>query len=108
MIEHPIRLKVPKQVHRGEVFEIKTLIAHEMESGQRRDAQGEIIPEHIIDRFECTFNGETVFAADLNTGISANPYLTFFARLDASGHFDFRWFDQDGSVFHASADIVVV
>ena len=107
MADRRIRLRVPKQVQKGEVFEIKTLIAHEMESGQRRDAQGERIPEHIIERFECTFEGTMVFAADLNTGISANPYITFFARVQDSGRFAFRWFDQDGSVFHATADIVV-
>ena len=105
MAEQRIRLRVPKQVRRGEIFEIKTLIAHEMESGQRRDERGERIREHIIERFECTFDGVMVFAADLNTGISANPYITFFARVDRSGRLDFRWFDQDGSVFHAAADI---
>jgi sulfur-oxidizing protein SoxZ len=107
MTERQIRLRVPKQVRRGEVFEIKTLIAHEMESGLRRDAEGERIPEHIIERFECTFNGRLVFGADLNTGVSANPYITFFARVDGAGTFDFRWFDQDGSVYHAAADIAV-
>lgn len=107
MTGNQIRLRVPKQVKPGEVFEVKTLIAHEMESGLRRDAQGERIPEHIIERFECTFDGAPVFAADLNTGISANPYITFYARIDRAGRLDFRWFDQDGSVYHAAADIAV-
>ena len=47
------------------MIEIKTLISHEMESGQRKDAKGETIPRKIINKFTASFNGKPVFSADL-------------------------------------------
>ena len=46
------RVKVPSKVAKGEVFEVKSLISHTMESGQRKDRKtGETIPRMIINRF---------------------------------------------------------
>ena len=55
------RVRVPAQAKPGELFEIKTLISHEMESGQRKDAAGKIVPRKIINKFIAEFNGKTVF-----------------------------------------------
>ena len=49
------RVKVPKTASAGEVITIKTLISHKMESGQRKDKQGNPIPRQIINKFECAF-----------------------------------------------------
>src|SRR3546814_6188601 len=46
----------------GEVITIKTLINHSMESGQRKDKEGKVIPRQIINKFTCAFNGMPVFA----------------------------------------------
>ena len=72
-----VRVRMPKRVGRGEVFTIKTLIAHPMESGFRRTQAGERIPRDIIRRFVCTYDGVEVFRADLHPAIAANPYLAF-------------------------------
>ena len=55
MAEKP-RIRLPKQAGKGEVVEIKTLIAHVMESGQRKDSSGKVVPRKIINRFACAFN----------------------------------------------------
>ena len=47
------RVKVPKSASAGETITIKTLISHTMESGQRKDKQGNVIPRSIIHRFTC-------------------------------------------------------
>ena len=65
------RVRVPAKAAAGEMIEIKTLISHEMESGQRKDAKGETIPRKIINKFTASFNGKPVFAADWNPAISA-------------------------------------
>jgi sulfur-oxidizing protein SoxZ len=101
------RVRVPKAAAAGEIIEIKTLISHEMESGQRKDRDGNLIPRHIINRFEAKFNGETVFASDLHPSVSANPYFAFFARVEESGTFEFSWTDDDGRVFTERAEITV-
>ena len=54
------RVKVPKTASAGEMVTLKTLISHKMESGQRKDSDGNKIPRSIINRFVCAFNGKTV------------------------------------------------
>lgn len=93
------RVKVPKTASAGEIVTIKTLISHEMESGQRKDADGKVIPRQIINKFTCEFNGQTVFSCDLDPAISANPYFEFSAKVPESGTFKFTWVDDDGSVY---------
>ena len=61
MAEKP-RLKLPKEAKKGEVIEIKTLLPHIMESGQRKDKDGKPIPRKIINKFACEFNGKPVFS----------------------------------------------
>jgi len=102
------RVQVPrKPVPRGEIIEVKTLISHEMESGQRKDAKGNVIPRKIINRFEATYNGELVFAMDVHPAISSNPYITFKLRIDEPGALQFKWVDDDGSVYTHEATIEV-
>ena len=40
-------IKVPATVRRGEIFEIRTLVSHAMETGFRRTQLGELIPRDI-------------------------------------------------------------
>lgn len=101
------RIKVPKTASAGEVITIKTLISHEMESGQRKDKDGNPIPRQIINKFTCAFEGQTVFECDLDPAISANPYFEFNAKVPASGTFKFTWLDDDGSVYEAEEQIEV-
>lgn len=101
------RVKVPKKASAGDVITIKTLISHKMESGQRKDKEGKIIPRKIINKFEATFNGQPVFSADVHAGVSSNPYLEFTAKVNESGKFGFAWTDDDGSVYTEEKEIVV-
>lgn len=99
------RVRVPAKVKKGEIIQIKTLITHPMESGQRKNEQGERIPRKIINRFVCTLNGKEVFSVDLNPSVSKNPYLVFDVRVMESGTFEFTWTDDDGTVYRKTADI---
>lgn len=101
------RIRLPATAKAGEIVEIKTLISHDMESGQRKDAEGKIVPRKIINRFEARFADKLVFAADWNPSVSANPYQSFFMKVTVSGEFAFSWFDDDGSVYKATAKIAV-
>ena len=101
------RVKVPKSAKAGEVIVIKTLISHEMESGQRKDKEGKPIPRQIINKFTCDFNGQPVFSCDLDPAISANPYFEFSAKVEESGTFKFTWVDDYGSVYETEEQIDV-
>ena len=106
MAEKP-RLKVPKEAKKGEIIELKTLIAHVMETGLRKDASGTIIPRKIINKFTCEFNGKPVFSANIEPAVAANPYIQFYAKVDESGTFKFSWTDDDGTVTTAEEKITV-
>lgn len=102
------RVRVPGSAAAGELIEIKTLISHPMESGQRKDSKtGEVIPRKIINKFTCTFNGEEVFSADLQPAISANPFVSFWMKCEESGTFEFAWVDDDGSVYTETKELAV-
>ncbi len=101
------RVKVPKSVSAGETITIKTLISHKMESGQRKDKEGNLIPRSIINRFTCEFNGETVIDVNLEPAISTIPYFEFEAKVPEAGDFKFTWYDDDGSVYEETKSIAV-
>lgn len=101
------RVRVPEEAKAGDIIEIKTLISHEMETGQRRDASGQPIPRKIIKAFRASFNGKTVFEADWFPSVSANPYQTFHFRATESGRFEFTWTDDDGTQYQATAMLTV-
>ena len=101
------RVRVPKTAAAGETIVIKTLINHAMESGQRRDSDGNLIPRRIINRFVCTFNGETVIDVAMEPAISTDPFFEFEAAVPASGTFTFTWYDDSGQVYETSEGITV-
>ena len=101
------RVRVPSSASAGEEITIKTLISHPMESGQRKDADGNTIPRSIINRFVVDFNGENVIDVTLEPAISTNPFFEFAATVPESGTFTFTWYDDDGSVYEDSKDITV-
>ena len=102
-----ILLNVPKTAKRGAVIEIKTLIAHPMESGFRVGLNGQMIPRDIITDFVCSYDGEEIFRAKLSPAIAANPFLSFFTVATASGTIAFHWTGDNGFAASESAEIVV-
>ncbi|SDF35244.1 sulfur-oxidizing protein SoxZ [Salipiger thiooxidans] len=101
------RVKVPSKAAAGEAITIKTLISHPMESGQRKDSSGNVIPRSIINRFTCEFNGESVIDITMEPAISTNPYFEFEATVPEAGEFKFTWYDDDGSVYKDSKKIEI-
>lgn len=101
------RVRVPREAAAGESILIKTLISHQMESGQRRNSDGELIPRSIINRFTCDFNGENVIDVTIDPAVSTNPFLEFYGLAPETGTFTFTWYDDDGSVYTETKDITV-
>ena len=102
------RVKVPKSAAKGEIIEIKSLISHKMETGQRKDKKtGELIPRKIINKYIVTFNGKEFFSADWAPAIAANPYMAFTMRATESGTMEFTWIDDDGKKYTAKKDLKV-
>jgi sulfur-oxidizing protein SoxZ len=100
-------INVPAKARRGEIIEIKTLIAHPMETGFRVGLNGALIARDIITNFTCSYNGEEIFRAEFSPAIAANPFVTFFTVATATGTIDFQWTGDDGFAANASAPITV-
>ncbi len=100
-------VNVPKTARRGQVIEIKALIAHPMETGYRPGPNGRLLPRDIIRHFVCTYGGTVVFEAELHPALSANPYLVFTTVATESGTIALTWTGDDGFAQTETAIIVV-
>ncbi len=101
------RIKLPDTIKAGDVIEVKTLIRHVMETGNRHDKNGNPIPRDIINSFIAKFDGNEVFRAELGPGISANPYLAFEMRVPGPGVIEVTWTDDHGVSVVATAPLNV-
>lgn len=101
------RVQVPASVRKGEAFEVRVLVQHPMETGFRREMDGSAIPINILNRLSCRYGGREVFSAELGTGMSANPYVSFFLKAEASGELVVEWSDDRGEKGRATAKVNV-
>lgn len=89
-------ITLPAAIQAGAPFEVRATVAHAMETGYRTSDDGSRLPRDLVRRFECTLDGELVFAADLFAAISANPYLAFWMKADKPGELRFTWRGDNG------------
>jgi sulfur-oxidizing protein SoxZ len=101
-------IQLPREARRGEVLRVRATIGHPMESGFRIDAEGKPIRRSILRRFECRYDGELVFAADLYSAVAANPYVAFTTVAVASGTLQLRWTGDDGFAHTESVALTVL
>lgn len=81
----------------GDSTEVKVLMSHEMETGQRKDAQGKAIPAWHIQTVTATYNGKTVLSAQWGPAVSKNPFLSFKFKGGAKGEkVQVTWTDNKG------------
>ncbi len=64
-----------RAILQGDTADVRILIAHPMETGQRRDATGKLVPAHFIQSVVVTQNGKTVLDGQWSQAISRNPFL---------------------------------
>ena len=80
------RIKLDKkEAKQGDLVEVKALVSHIMETGQRKDGAGNVIPAHHIQNVTATWNGKTVLSAQLGPSVSQNPVLNFSFKGGAKG-----------------------
>src|SRR5688572_28747805 len=81
----------------GDKVEVKVLMSHEMETGQRKDAKGQNIPAQFIQDVTATHNGRTVLEDEWGPAISKNPFLSFrFAGGKPDENVQITWVDNKG------------
>lgn len=81
----------------GDSTEVRVLMYHEMETGQRKDAQGTVIPAWFIQNMTATWNGKTVLAAQWGPAVAKNPFVSFKFKGGAKGDkVQITWVDNRG------------
>jgi sulfur-oxidizing protein SoxZ len=90
----PMKIRATLQ---GDVADVRVLMAHPMETGQRKDAAGKIVPLHFIQSITAQLNGKTVFAADVSQAVSRNPVFAFKVKgAKAGDKLSITWQDNQG------------
>ena len=81
----------------GDATEVKVLMSHEMETGQRKDADGKVIPAWHITEVTAALNGKTVMTAQWGTAIAKNPFTQFTVKgAKAGDKITVTWIDNRG------------
>jgi sulfur-oxidizing protein SoxZ len=101
----PDPMKIRATVN-GDVTEVKVLMSHEMETGQRKDGKGQVIPAWFIQNVSATWNDKTVLSAQWGTAVAKNPFLSFRFKGGAKGdRIMITWTDNRGD---KRSDVAVI
>jgi sulfur-oxidizing protein SoxZ len=89
-------MKIRAQVA-GDMADIKILMQHPMETGRRKEANGQLVPLHIIQQVTATLNGKIVLDAQWGPSMSKNPFLGFRVKGAKVGdELVVTWVDNKG------------
>jgi sulfur-oxidizing protein SoxZ len=81
----------------GDKAVVRVLMSHEMESGQRRDSAGKLVPAWHIQEVTATHNGKQVMSAEWGPAVSKNPFLQFSVKgAKAGDKIAISWIDNRG------------
>ena len=76
---------------------VRVLMSHEMESGQRKDASGKLVPAWHIQDVTASLNGKPVFSCEWGPAVSKNPFLQFAIKgAKAGDKIAVTWKDNKG------------
>jgi sulfur-oxidizing protein SoxZ len=78
-------------------IDVRVLMTHPMETGQRRDADGKVVPLHFIQNVTVKLNGKVVLEAETSQAVSRNPVFSFRVKGGAKGDkVEVSWLDDKG------------
>jgi len=90
----PMRIRAQAS---GDKATVRVLMSHTMESGQRKDSSGKLIPAHFISEVSATLNDKTVMTAEWGPSVSKNPFMQFFIKgAKAGDKVAVSWKDNKG------------
>ena len=90
----PMRIRAQAS---GDKATVRVLMSHEMESGQRKDAAGKLVPAWFIQEVTASLNGKQVLAAEWGPAVSKNPFVQFAIKgAKAGDKVAVTWKDSKG------------
>jgi sulfur-oxidizing protein SoxZ len=90
----------------GDKVAVRVIMAHEMETGLRRDIDGQLVPAWFIQRVTATWNGQVVLTAQWGASVARNPFLQFNVKGARAGdRIEISWSDNKGGTRTDSATV---
>ena len=90
----PMRIRAQAS---GDKATVRVLMSHEMESGQRKDSAGKLVPAWHITEVTASHNGKVVMSAEWGPAVSKNPFLQFVVKgAKAGDKISINWKDNKG------------
>ena len=81
----------------GDKATVRVLMSHEMESGQRKDSAGKLVPAWFINEVSASLNGKVVMTAEWGPAVSKNPFMQFVVKgAKAGDKISLSWKDNKG------------
>lgn len=91
---------------KGDTTQVKALMNHPMETGLRKDADGNIIPAHYIQEVTCKHKEKVVMTCNWGPAVSKNPYVSFkFKGAEKGDTIVLSWVDNQGQSASEEAEI---
>jgi sulfur-oxidizing protein SoxZ len=82
---------------KGDIADVRVLMVHAMETGQRKDASGAIIPLHFIQEVVVRVNGKVALEGQISQAVSRNPVFSFRLKgVKAGDKLEIAWLDNKG------------
>jgi sulfur-oxidizing protein SoxZ len=90
----PMRIRATLK---GDLADVRVLMVHPMETGQRKDASGTLLPTHFIQEVSVRLNGRSVIEGQISQAVSRNPVFAFRLKgVKAGDKLEIAWLDNKG------------
>jgi len=82
---------------KGDLVEVRVLMVHPMETGQRKDTDGKLLPAHFIQEMSVRVNGRILLEGQISQAVSRNPVFSFRLKgVQAGDKLEIAWLDNRG------------
>jgi sulfur-oxidizing protein SoxZ len=86
-----------RAIMKGDIADVRVLMVHPMETGQRKDSAGNIVPLHFIQEIQVSVNGKAALDAQVSQAVSRNPVFSFRLKgVKAGDKLEIAWLDNKG------------
>jgi sulfur-oxidizing protein SoxZ len=99
------RIRIPDRITRGELITVNAIVAHPMDTGFFRTADGQPIPAFFIKDVVVTYGDEQVARFEWTSGISKDPIVSFTLKADKEGPLAMVWTDNKGGIYKQSVHV---
>ena len=99
------RIRIPDRITRGELITVNAIVAHPMDTGFFRTADGQPIPAFFIKDVVVTYGDEQVARFEWTSGISKDPIVSFTLKADKEAPLAMVWTDNKGGIYKQSVHV---